>query len=89
MPPLATSYSANEYDIALPKDLMVSWTGTGLDLSALNDGVNTKDSEDNSSSNCYAEVTARDGFTFVVDQVKLFINNMSDKSPYTGGNLKL
>ena len=89
LPPLATSYSANEFDIALSKALEVTWSGTGLDLSALNDGVNTRDSEDNSSSNCYAEVNAREGFTFAIDQVKVFLNNLLDKSPYASGNLKI
>ena len=51
--------------------------------------MNTRDSEDNSSSNCYAQVTARDGFTYSIDQVKVFLNNLLDKSPYTGGNLKI
>lgn len=44
LPSLATTYSADAFDIALPKKLEVSWTGTGLDLSKLNDDVNTQDS---------------------------------------------
>ena len=45
LPPLATSYSAGTFDIALPQTLEnLTWTGTGLDLGALNDGVNARDS---------------------------------------------
>ena len=71
----------------MSKKLMVSWTGTGLDNSRLNDGENTQDSEDSTSSGCYAEVTARSGFTYAIDEVKIFLNNLLDKAPYTGGNL--
>ena len=58
-------------------------------MGALNDGVNARDSQDNTSSNCYAEVTARAGYTFGIDQVKIFLNNLIDKAPYTNGNLLL
>lgn len=77
------------FDIALPKDIMATWTGTGLDLSKLNDGENTVDSQDNTSSGCYAQVTARDGYTFAVEEVKMFLNNLLDKAPYTDDNLKV
>ena len=73
----------------MSKKLMVSWTGTGLDNSRLNDDNNTQDSEDSTSSGCYAEVTARSGFTYAIDEVKIFLNNLLDKAPYTGGNLKI
>lgn len=89
LPPLATTYSAGEYDLLRPKDMEVEYTGTGLDLSKLTDGINTQDSEDHSSSGCFAEVTAREGFTFSIGSVKMFLNDLLDKEPYTDGNLKI
>ena len=65
------------------------WTGTGSDLTRLNDGVNTKDSIDNTSQNCYAEITAKEGFTFAIDELKVFFNKLLDKEPYIEGNLKI
>ena len=41
LPPLATIYSANTFDLVKPKEIDVTWTGTGLDLSKLTDGINT------------------------------------------------
>lgn len=40
LPPLATAYSALEFDIVKPSELEVMWTGTGSNMDALNDGVN-------------------------------------------------
>jgi len=72
-----------------PKDLEVTWTGTGADMTSLNDGVNTKDSIDSTASGCYAEVTARAGFVYIIDEVKIFLNNLNNKAPYTADNLKI
>ena len=72
-----------------PKDLEVTWTGTGDDMTSLNDGVNTKDSIDSTASGCYAEVTARAGFVYAIDEVKIFLNTLHDKAPYTADNLKI
>jgi len=44
LPPLATSFSADAFDIVKANDIMTKWTGTGLDLNKLNDNINTKDS---------------------------------------------
>ena len=89
LPPLATIYSVEAYDIVRPKEIEVEWTGTGLDLNKLTDGVNTQDSEDNSSSGCFAEVTAKEGFTFAIEEVKIFLNDLISKEAYTDGNLKI
>jgi len=67
----------------------VTWTGTVGDNTRLNDGVNTKDHIDTTATDCYAEVTAKTGFTFALDEVKIFLNNLLDKAPYTEGNLIL
>ena len=89
LPSLATSYSAIAYDIVQSKEITTQWTGTGLDLSRLNDGVNTKDSIDHTPQNCYAQVTASEGFTFAIDEAKIFLNGLLDKEPFTNGNLKI
>jgi len=34
--------------------LKTTWTGTGTNLSVLNDGINTKDLVDNTQLSCYA-----------------------------------
>ena len=70
-------------------ELTVTWTGTGADLMKLNDGINTKDSVDATATNCYAEVSAKPGYTFQLDSVKIFLTNLLDKAPYTDGNLIL
>lgn len=51
--------------------------------------MNTKDAADNTKLDCFAEATARDGYTFSLDEAKIFLNNLLDKAPYVGGNLKL
>jgi len=57
-------------------------------MSVLNDGVNTKDSLD-STAPCYAQVSAEEGNTFVIDEVKIFLNNLLSKTPFVDGNLIL
>ena len=67
----------------------MAWNGAGSELEKLNDGINTKDATDSTSSGCFAEATARAGYTFSLDEAKIFLNNLLDKGPYTSGNLKL
>ena len=54
----------------------------------LNDGVNTRDSSDSTTA-CYAQVSAKDGNTFIIDEVKIFLNNLLDKTPFINDNLIL
>lgn len=89
LPALATSYSANEYDLIKASNLAVQWTGTGSNPQALNDDVNTKDLSDTTSSGCFAEVSARPGYTFSIEEVKIFLNSLTNKTPYINGNLIL
>lgn len=89
LPMLATSFSANEFKLVQSGELQVTWAGTGQDLLMLNDGVNTKDSEDSTATNCYAEVTAKSDHTFSLDAVKIFLNDLLNKTPYTENNLIL
>lgn len=81
-------YSTEEYDLVPIAPLNVTWEGTASDMTVLNDGINTKDSV-NSGSYCNAYTQAKPGFVFGVEQVKIFLNNLNDKSPYTDGNLVL
>ena len=89
LPPVITTYSAITFDMVEASELAVTWTGTGADLMKLNDGINTKDSVDATATNCYAEVSAKPGYTFQLDSVKIFLTNLLDKTPYTDGNLVL
>lgn len=89
LPALATTYSAANFDLARPSELSVTWTGTGSMLSALNDGINIQDSQDSTASGCFAQVDARAGYTFALDEVKIFLNDLNDKAPFTDGNLIL
>lgn len=88
MPPLATTYSASEYEIVQSAELDIDFTGTGDDMSVLSDGVNTIDSSDSSSSDCVVQADAQSGNTFILDAVRIFFNQIDNKSPFIDGNLK-
>lgn len=56
-------------------------------MTKLNDGVNTVDVIDSTSSGCMAQASARVGYTFSIDAVKIFLTQLIDKTPYIDGAL--
>ena len=72
--PLATAYSAGEFDIVKSAELDIAFTGTGDDMAVLSDGVNTVDSNDSSSSDCEIRADAKTDYTYSLDAVRVFFN---------------
>jgi len=86
LPHIVTAYSASAYDVVVPGPLHSgTWTGTASDteLAKLIDGKNTVDMTD-SNTDCHFQVQYKENHVGVLEQVKFFINEMIDKSPYVG-----
>ena len=64
-------------------NLSGTWTGSGStsELAKLSDGNNLDDYSAGSSP-CYYQISADDSYVYQVDQVKVFINNLLDITPY-------
>lgn len=89
LPALMTTYSAAQFEMAEAANISGTWTGSGSssELAKLNDGKNLDDYSD-SSTPCYYQISADDSYVFQVDEVKVFINNLLDRTPYDA-NLRL
>lgn len=59
------------------------WTGTGSDLSVLNDGDTMVDLDDDSSL-CSAEITAMAGYIFGLREVSIYFRDPVDRRLYNG-----
>jgi hypothetical protein len=62
----------------------LSWQGTGSDsaraaLSDLNNGIGWSGSQ----TSCELTVQAQDGYSYQIDEVKIFLNYFTDKSVYS------
>lgn len=47
------------------------------------------DLEDSTATNCYFQVQYKENHVGVLDEVKFFINQLTDKTPFIDGNLIL
>lgn len=86
LPHVATAYSAAQFEVVSAGLLHDgTWTGTASDteLAKLIDGKNMIDMQD-SNTECYFQVQYKENHVGVLDEVKFFINEMIDKSPYVG-----
>ena len=86
LPYVATAYSAAEYEVVSPGMLHSgTWSGTTTDseLAKLIDGKNMVDMLD-SETQCHFQIQYKENHVGVLDEVKFFVNEMVDKSPYVG-----
>lgn len=62
------------------------WTGTASDteLAKLIDNKNMIDMQDSTSSNCYFQIQYKENHVGVLDEVKFFVNTLTDKTPFVG-----
>ena len=90
LPYVSTTYSASNYDI-VTKGLLHdgTWTGTASDaeLAKLIDNNNIVDMTDSTAADCYAQVQYKPNHVGVLDEAKIFINKLTNKTPLIGGNL--
>lgn len=90
LPLLASAYSASNYEV-VSEDVLHSgtWTGTASDeeLAKLVNGKNIIDVIDSTSSDCYFQIQYKENHVGVLDEVKFFINKLTNKTPFSGGNL--
>ena len=83
--PLVTRYSSSAYQLVLPQVLKGSWEGSASrqELDKLSDGTKTIDIADETNSDCYFEIQSeKEGHVFVLDEARIFLNNLSDITPY-------
>ena len=78
-----TTYSADAFDMAEAASISGTWTGSGStdELEKLNDGNNLDDYTDTSAP-CHFQLSADDLYVFQVEEVKVFINDLLDTTPY-------
>lgn len=90
-PTLATAYSASTYNVVTPGILHDgTWTGTvnsDEELAKLIDVNNMNDLTDSTATDCYFQVQYKDNYVGVLDEAKFFITRLTNKTPFTGGNL--
>ena len=90
--PLAqTSYAASQFKV-VEQQLIVKgeWTGTtnSTELAKLTDNKNMIDMVDPTLGGCHFQIKYKADHVAVLDKVKIFINNLVDKTPFMG-NLTL
>lgn len=84
LPLVSTAYSASNFEIVTEGILHDgTWTGTASDeeLAKLIDGKNMIDMSD-SSSNCYFQIQYKENHVGVLDEVKFFMNRLTNKTPF-------
>ena len=85
MPPIATSYSASNYEIVSTTDIIAlaeTITASNSDeVSKITDGDFLEDYSD-STSDCFIEISYKTSFVGVLDSIKFFINNLNDNTPF-------
>jgi hypothetical protein len=87
LPYVSTAYSATEYEIVTVGVLHDgTWSGTASDaeLARLLDDKLMIDMVDDTSSNCYFQIKYKENHVGVLDEVKFFINDLLDKTPFVG-----
>ena len=85
LPHVSTAYSADTFEIVTEGVLHDgTWTGTASDeeLAKLIDGKNMIDMSDSTSTGCYFQIQYKENHVGVLDEVKFFINQLLDKSPF-------
>jgi hypothetical protein len=82
LPPLATTYSVNSYQIKSSDILTGSVFPTGSTGAMLNDNVYTKDYIDTKTTGCNFGMTFKPSQVAVLDEAKVFINFITSKTPY-------
>ena len=88
LPYLATSYSASQYEVVNEGTLIEgTWSGTAskTELAKLIDSENMVDLKDTTTSNCYFQIKYKDSYVGVLNEVKFFITELIDKTPFVGG----
>lgn len=87
VPPIATSYSASNFEIVTADNVFThtsSVTASAMDQVAnLFDGDNLNDYVDSAAS-CFVEAQFLDSYVGVLDSIKFFINNLHDNTPFVG-----
>ena len=85
LPPLPTVYSADEYNIGIdgPRPITKIWSGSGTDATVLNDGDLDTDYDDTNAS-CFAQISAKSGNTFALNELQIYFTDVSDTDPYDG-----
>lgn len=85
MAPLVTQYSSSTYKIQEPQVIKGTWQGSAVrsELDKLSDGIKTIDIADDTNNDCYFEIqTEKDGHVFVLDEARVFLNNLNDITPF-------
>jgi hypothetical protein len=77
---LATTYSVDNYKINESVDLNETIFPTGSEI--LHDGLTVDSYETDISSNCEFGMTFKEGHVAVLDEAKVFIGFLTDKTPY-------
>lgn len=80
MDKLATTYSVDNYKIDESVDLSETIFPTGSEI--LHDGLTVESYETDISSNCEFGMTFKEGHVAVLDEAKVFIGFLTDKTPY-------
>ena len=87
LPYVSTAYSASNFEIVTQGMIHDgTWTGTASDeeLAKLIDQKNMIDMIDETSTDCYFQIQYKENHVGVLDEVKFFVNQLIDKSPFDG-----
>lgn len=80
IPPLSTSYSTTNYKISEARDLTGTIFPEFSDM--LHDGHTVESYDTGNAQTCEFGMTFKEGHVGVLDEAKIFINFMTDKTPY-------
>jgi len=88
VPHVSTAYSSANFEVVTSGVIsgLGTWTGTATDseLAKLTDNKNMVDMIDDTSADCYFQIQFKEAHVGVLEEVKFFINEMFDKTPYVG-----
>jgi len=83
VPSLTTIYSATNHRISEAGVLQGTWFASNTDqMAVLSDYNNIVDYSDSTASGCFFGMEFKQGHVGVLDEVKFFINNLYDKTPF-------
>ena len=89
VPHITTAYSAASFEVVISGVISDdgTWTGSASDseLAKLIDNKNMVDMVDDTNADCYFQIQFKEAHVGVLEEVKFFINEMFDKTPYVGG----
>jgi hypothetical protein len=91
LPHVATTYSATNYKIVETGTMHVgTWTGTAAatEIPKLTNDKNLIDYTDATSENCHFQVKYKDNHVGVLNEVKFFVNDLNDKTPFIGSKFQ-